>query len=979
MRLRMLLLAVLMIALPESAFTQTSSINVARVRSMKLLAPKIGWATTDSWPGNRLWWTTTGGIQWKDITPGASGSGNIVSVFFINTDNGWVLLRDGDKFGEPQFDLAATTNAGASWSTTHVAVPGLNPNSLTLAGGGYIAFVDTNHGWANLDVVSSSNFDLGILLMTSDGGRTWRRSPHDPMVAGPITLVTTEEGWLAGGVGDELYVTFDNARTWQEVNLKAPQQLYPLKEATYQIPIFNDTKHGFLPVTYSARGARGAAVLFKTEDGGQNWKVAGIVSNLSEISHGQLITSTIVDSTWITAAVADHSSEPVHVRLSAIGAQGHINATTETASGYCQGARLSFATTAQGWLLTGYHRLLSTSDGGATWTQIVPTPGTDPSTPHRSSLEHHGALLGGHITVLSTTVGGATLPFLAPNLPEKPNAIGDLSSKEARPTPSVRSMALSPSLDGYGSDTNVGMNIGFDKKYVGSNTEMLTWWNNSPYFTVAFYPNGAASHPLDSGLDADWVTGVAEQGWGLIPIWSGPQAPNSCTVKQYRHTFDPDTAEADGEDQADDAADAVGDGTGGLGLPETIIYYDMEQYDNSVCGDAVNSFLEGWISELHADGYAAGVYSSASSVANSGYTNWTTLSPQPDAVWMASYLPQPAVTVWNISGSGYTLDDSFWNNNQRIRQYSENADETWGGVNFPKIDPDVVDALVIGGGGVKSYTFTDQWFEYPGALQTQPAGINKGGPGGALGVITGYYLDEYVNGHGFIGTVGAGTFYGESFDCSEGEDTYPSAINNAGTVVGYYVDSSDAEHGFSWDGTSCTTLDYPDANGTVATGINDAGWMVGFYYDGSWVSHGFINKSGTFTSFDYPGGYYLAWPTIDGLGRITGWYSSNSGGGYPQNGFLDEAGSSDPNSGSFSSISYPGATAWNQLNGINNNGQIVGGGGENGSPWEVWNFMLNGTGYVELDDAVPDGISTAGLNDEVQILGSGGEVATPQY
>lgn len=364
------------------ASVQVPLINFVPVRSMKLLAPNIGWAATehrrigDGFAG-RLWWTANGGRQWKEITPSTPTPEMIAAVFFLNTEKGWVLAARTNTFGEPEFDLASTANAGATWTIAPVAIPDFNPRQATLAGGGHIAFADSVNGWMNLDLVGSSAAEPGILLTTSDGGATWSRPPrsaHSPYVEGSMTLATPDEGWLAAGVGDKLYATFDGTRTWRKMDLKAPQDILPASDATYQVPIFSDERRGFLPVTYSGgQGTKSAAVLFETEDGGRTWQAGSRLAGLPESSIGQSISSTVVETTWIVALVSHHMAEPIHVTLTKIGAR-RTDATAEAAFGYFEGAQLSFVTPSQGWLLSGGHRLLSTDDGGATWTPIAPRP-----------------------------------------------------------------------------------------------------------------------------------------------------------------------------------------------------------------------------------------------------------------------------------------------------------------------------------------------------------------------------------------------------------------------------------------------------------------------------------------------------------------------------------------------------------------------------------------------------------------------------
>jgi photosystem II stability/assembly factor-like uncharacterized protein len=348
------------------------------VGSMKLLAPGVGWAER----GGRLYWTTENGANWTDITPTTPRSGeHIADIFFLDAHHGWVLFA---QYGEPEprFDLAYSGNTGATWSVTHVTLP---ENEGILAPNGRIGFADTRNGWMVLNIATAA-FHAGTLLLTSDGGRTWRDSPSDPGGQGPIVMVTPEEGWMAGGGDDEeLHVTRDGAKSWQTVTLPAPKEIYPAIYPTSDLPVFEDNKHGFVAVTYSGGGgARSAAVLFATDDGGRSWKPDRILANLEEATEGQRLPSTVADSTWITARASAH--QPTLTPLS-VGTR--VRATIDPVShfsGYFQVDQLSFTTATQGWLLDISGNLLSTTDGGATWTSLLPGPQPHVIQPHGSFI-----------------------------------------------------------------------------------------------------------------------------------------------------------------------------------------------------------------------------------------------------------------------------------------------------------------------------------------------------------------------------------------------------------------------------------------------------------------------------------------------------------------------------------------------------------------------------------------------------------------
>jgi hypothetical protein len=174
-------------------------------------------------------------------------------------------------------------------------------------------------------------------------------------------------------------------------------------------------------------------------------------------------------------------------------------------------------------------------------------------------------------------------------------------------------------------------------------------------------------------------------GWGIIPIWVGPQAPCIANASAY-WTIDNSDSYSTGAYQADLAIAQAN----ALGFTNGIIYYDMEGYtpDGGSCSSAVETFLESWTTELHAKGFQSGLYGGMSAF-ESDFLNLGT--EEPDAAWFALW--NSNTTVWNLG----TVPNSDWPNNQRIHQWnSESGGETWGGTTFNSIDQDIVDAPVEG-------------------------------------------------------------------------------------------------------------------------------------------------------------------------------------------------------------------------------------------------------------------------------------------
>ena len=68
-------------------------------------------------------------------------------------------------------------------------------------------------------------------------------------------------------------------------------------------------------------------------------------------------------------------------------------------------------------------------------------------------------------------------------------------------------------------------------------------------------------------------------------------------------------------------------------------------------------------------------------------------------------------------------------------------------------------------------------------------------------------------------------------------------MNNLNLVVGSYMDTNNASHGFIYDNGRFTSIDDPDGIGTtVVNGVNDDSQLVGFYVDAEMNTDGFVAR-----------------------------------------------------------------------------------------------------------------------------------------
>jgi len=216
----------------------------------------------------------------------------------------------------------------------------------------------------------------------------------------------------------------------------------------------------------------------------------------------------------------------------------------------------------------------------------------------------------------------------------------------------------------------------------------------------------------------------------------------------------------------------------------------------------------------------------------------------------------------------------------------------------------------------KTVTEAYQPVNYPHEPLGQYAdGINDSGQ------IVGSYLDSSAVWHGYERS--GGTFTKLDVPFAGATATFVTEINNSGEIAGAWnadgYNGNGAQHGFTLVSGTYTSLDYPGAALTWTGGLNNAGEIVGTYVDTSGVYHGYLLSGGTYTSIDPPGSLQTFANGINDSGVIVGWYCSTSecvSTGNGEQGFLLSG-------GIFTTITIPGEFATTPID-INNNGMILG-------------------------------------------------------
>jgi photosystem II stability/assembly factor-like uncharacterized protein len=224
-----------------------------------------GWAQTNQ----GVYWTDDGGASWRDITPGDEHRRSPQAVYFADPEHGWALAEEGDE-PHPRPALFATSDGGRSWTRTPISIG----SRYSQAGDAYFSAVGAHRVFALVRESRNTAYSIGYMFESRDGGLRWHELSERPPHAGPIVFSSARDGWLAEeGPDPALYRTRNGGRTWTEVRLPRAPWLVSAR-ADYLPPQFEPDGHGILAATYDNFEKPAYTFLYKTSDFGRHWKLA---------------------------------------------------------------------------------------------------------------------------------------------------------------------------------------------------------------------------------------------------------------------------------------------------------------------------------------------------------------------------------------------------------------------------------------------------------------------------------------------------------------------------------------------------------------------------------------------------------------------------------------------------------------------------------------------------------------------------------
>jgi len=625
---------------PSAEAQNQNHVNLDR---FDMLTATSGWVLL----GQHLFWTSDAGQTWNEIGPSIPSDASMQAVGFVDTDTGWVLWITLNPDGSSLFHLSHTNDHGRTWAEQPLILFE-SGEAAAFAEKAEMGWFDTQRGWISVKQSSGSNFSIGTLFTTADGGRTWLRSKLP--VADRVYFNNDQTGWAVGGPSNnQVFRTQDAGMTWQDLT---PAIAHEDIHIAAFLPITSD---GQALLTITTLGLQNSLMVYDLATSADSFSLVtkmlldiqpGVISvsildpksfvvaipgtaSIVRLIDGQLVVLENMDG--LSASIIDLDMNSLDV-----GWAKSIDSHCDTASSLND--QIVSAT------CSSITRLLHTTDGGRTWQNVnLPLVQSSPS---------------GLRTVIN-------------DQPAIMNSISDLGNSQ------------------------VLTSQGFDACEIPTLSQMQTWWDNSPYRAVNLYIGGSSRACDNVALNAAYVKQLFQQGWKFIPTWVGPQAP--CTAFSSRMNSDISIAYNQGVSEANLAVERLTEL--GLTYPDkssSVIYYDIEYYGtNTACRSAVNAFMNGWVSQIHSLGNLAGVY--GSTLCNTGLSDFLNITDIPDVIWPARWYHNlgagyydPTATVWDL---GSCIPNTIWSNHQRIRQYEGDHNESWGNLTL-EIDSNALDGVV---------------------------------------------------------------------------------------------------------------------------------------------------------------------------------------------------------------------------------------------------------------------------------------------
>jgi photosystem II stability/assembly factor-like uncharacterized protein len=322
-----------------------------------------GWGVTET----QIVRTNDGGITWYNVTPpDLTETGSTVETFILDNQHAWVQKPDFNNFPNNGL-LYHTTDGGLTWTI-----------SSTPFSGGDLSFIDVNNGWMLADLGVGAGSNAIAVFQTRDGGATWTQTyTNDPNlpdagdslplggIKSDLTPLNMQTAWVSGVTYASgtvyLFRTDDGGHTWTPVTLELPAgaENFELGIDKDQMQFVSATD-GFLAVRMSGEATQTAVYI--TNDTGNTWTLTPTLIPNAGASEFLSAQEGII-----------YNGEQFYITHDAARTWSTVSPNIVFGDSF---ANMDFVNPNTGWVITvdpaNHHSLNRTTDGGATWSPVLP-------------------------------------------------------------------------------------------------------------------------------------------------------------------------------------------------------------------------------------------------------------------------------------------------------------------------------------------------------------------------------------------------------------------------------------------------------------------------------------------------------------------------------------------------------------------------------------------------------------------------------
>jgi len=225
--------------------------------------------------GNELWlkseeqlyYTQNAGEDWTEISPKTALIEPFLLASFPRSDLGFALYLTQTETIK-QLEIYKTSSKGQKWEK-------IEGNLLSLIGSLYpdpigriqMQWLDENSGFILVKQVTSSNFSMGRLFITKDGGKNW--ATEEVPAAEEFVFLNPKLGFMKNPENAQsLYRTLDGGLSWELFDagmLSFSESI----EIEVDLPILNQSENALIPVKIAPEGGFSSEYLIQTTQIGE--------------------------------------------------------------------------------------------------------------------------------------------------------------------------------------------------------------------------------------------------------------------------------------------------------------------------------------------------------------------------------------------------------------------------------------------------------------------------------------------------------------------------------------------------------------------------------------------------------------------------------------------------------------------------------------------------------------------------------------